>query len=334
MPFVKPETRIHSNRLTTDHLIDQYPIYSSPDHRLTDRPITLQPFSTLCSLLLTRGPMSPEIHSAQIDHIPAIWIEPAESQATRRLVIFLSGLTGTKENNISYLTALAQAGFVALSFDTWEHGVRTALTPQQVGARTFGDFRHYMWVNIGQTALETLRVIDWAIATLGVSDQVCMGGISMGGDISVAAAGIDPRIRRVAAVVATPDWLRPGMVTLFSPDHALMPVGSPDAYSRWFYEQLNPITHLAHYAHAPEIRFINGEKDDHVPPEAAFRFKAALAELYPQAAANVTIDLLPGLDHIGVGGASDQWWPDLCAWLATPANSSPSSRKGSPATLA
>ena len=55
-----------------------------------------------------------------------------------------------------------------------------------------------------------------------------------------------------------------------------------------------PITQLSHYARGPEIRFVNGEKDDNVPPEAAFRFKSALAELYPQAAQNVTIDLLPG----------------------------------------
>lgn len=262
--------------------------------------------------------MTDALNSTWIDHIPAVWLEPRSPQPSRRLVIFLTGLSGSKESVTPYLTDLAKAGFFALSFDAWEHGERTSLPSKQVGARTFGNFRRYMWVNIGQTALDTLRVIDWAIANLGVEARVCMGGLSMGGDISIAAAGIDPRIRRVGAVVATPDWLRPGMMDLMDKARGLLPTGTPDAYARKFYELFNPITHLSHYAHAPEIHFVNGEKDDHVPPEAALRFKSALAELYPQAGENVSIDLLPGLDHFGVGNASAQWWPGLVEWLARP----------------
>jgi dienelactone hydrolase len=253
-----------------------------------------------------------------IDHIPAIWFEPQTPQFSRRLAIFQTGLSGNREIALPYLRDLADAGFVALNFDNWDHGERINLTREQIVTRTFGNFRHYMWVNIGQTAAETLRVIDWAIANLGGEPHVCMAGLSMGGDISVTAAGIEPRIRRVAAVGATPDWLRPGMMDLLRPDHPVLPQGTPDAYSRLFYELFNPITHLAHYAHAPEIRFENGEKDDHVPPEAAFRFKSALTELYPEAGDNVSIDLLPGLDHRGVFNASTEWWPDLLAWLARP----------------
>ena len=262
--------------------------------------------------------MPADPQSAWIDHIPALWIEPPQPQSPPRLAIFLNGLSGTKENLLPYLTDLAQAGFVALSFDAWEHGERTRMTQGETAMRTFGNFRRYMWVNIGQTALDTLRVIDWAIANLHVEPCIVMGGLSMGGDISITAAGIDPRIRRVGAVVATPDWLRPGMMDLTRPDHPLLPPGTPDAYSRRFYELFNPITHLAHYAHAPEIRFINGEQDDHVPPEASFRFKNALTELYPQAGENVTIELIPGVDHGGVGQVKDRWWSRLVEWLARP----------------
>ncbi len=246
-----------------------------------------------------------------IDHIPAIYLEPQIPPPIRRLVIFLDGLSGRKENLLPYLTDLAEAGFIALSFDAFEHGERTTMTQGQIIERTFGNFRRYMWPIIGQTALDTLRVIDWAIANLGVEPQVSMGGISMGGDISITAAGIDPRIRRVGALVSTPDWLRPGMTDLRKEGHPPLPPGAPDAYARHFYEQYNPITHLAHYAHAPRIHLINAENDDHVPPEAAFRFKSALAELYPQAAEAVTIHLLPGRDHATAGGAKDQWWPAL-----------------------
>jgi hypothetical protein len=36
----------------------------------------------------------------------------------------------------------------------------------------------------------------------------------MGGDISIATVGVDERIKRIAAFVTTPDWLRPGMRSL------------------------------------------------------------------------------------------------------------------------
>ena len=253
-----------------------------------------------------------------IDHIPAIFIKPPSPQPIRRLAIFLAGLSGNKENNIPFLADLARAGFYALSFDNWEHGERTTLNSEQIITRTFSNFRRHIWVTIGQSALDALRVIDWAISNLQVEPRVCMGGVSMGGDIAITAAGIDPRVRRVAAVGATPDWLRPGMLDLRCPEPTILPQGTPDAYARFFYEKFNPITHLAQYAHAPEIHFINGETDTHVPPEAAFRFKAGLTELYPQAAEAVTVRMIPGQDHIGVCRSSEQWWPELAAWLARP----------------
>jgi len=257
------------------------------------------------------------MQSTWIDHIPAIWFEPETPSTARKLVIFLTGLSGTKESVAPQLQDLARAGCVALRFDPWEHGERTRLTGGEIIERTFGNFRRHMWVTIGQTALDALRVIDWAIHTLGVDGgDVRMGGLSMGGDISVAAAGLDRRITRVGAVVATPDWKRPGMIDLRSPEKTPLPTGAPDAYALAFYERFNPITHLEQYAHAPAIRFVNGAADDHVPPEASLRFKAALSELYPAAGENVTVDLLPGLDHIGVGQHADLWWPGLAGWLA------------------
>jgi hypothetical protein len=54
-----------------------------------------------------------------------------------------------------------------------------------------GNFPHTVWPILGQSALDTLRVIDWAIAELDSSLPCYMGGESLGGDIAVAAAGID-----------------------------------------------------------------------------------------------------------------------------------------------
>lgn len=260
--------------------------------------------------------MAQQARTAWIEQIPVIWYEPVPAPAQRRLAIFLNGLSGTKEDLAPYLQDLAAAGLVALSFDAWEHGERSNLTGEELIARAFGDFRRHMWVTIGQTALDTLRVLDWAVANLDVSPEVCMGGLSMGGDIAVAAAGLDQRIQKVGAVVATPDWTRPGMVDLRSAEKNPLPPGEPDAYARWFYERINPITHLEHYAHAPQIRFVCGAKDDHVPPEAAFRFKDALLDVHPRAGGNIIIELIPGQDHGGMFGVREQWWPGLLEWLA------------------
>ena len=262
---------------------------------------------------MTSASGSPSGSSAWVDHIPVLWFEPPAPRAVRRLVLFLPNLSGTKEGMIPFLQDLAAAGFVALSLDPWQHGERGTESQAEILSRVFGNFRRHMWPILGQTTLDTMRVIDWAVAALDVQPDVYIGGLSMGGDIAVAAAGIDHRIQRVAAVVATPDWLRPGMHDLFD-RHRLLPPGEPDAYAKYFYEHLNPMTHLAAYAHGPAIYFVCGERDTHVPPDGALRFQAALREAHPSAADNVQVKLVPGMDHLAVRDSA-LWWPDCLGWL-------------------
>ena len=114
---------------------------------------------------------------------------------------------------------------------------------------------------------EVPRVIDWANAQLEVQPQVAIGGVSMGGDIAVAAAGIDRRIDLVATALATPDWLRPG---------SQESQGSAEAIGDAFYRRLDPITHLERYADRPRFLFVCGDDDRQVPPESAAVFLKAL----------------------------------------------------------
>lgn len=252
--------------------------------------------------------------STWVDHIPVLWFEPPARPAVRLLVLFLPHLSGSKESMTPFLQDLAAAGFVALSFDPWQHGERGTESQDELLVRVFGNFRRHMWPILGQTTLDTMRVIDWALANLDIHPAISVGGLSMGGDIAVAAAGIDHRIQRVVAVVATPDWLRPGMHDLFEPDR-LLPPGEPDAYARYFYDHLNPMTHLAAYAHGPALRFICGERDVHVPADGALRFQAALREAHPSSAAEVLVELVPGMDHLAVRDPA-LWWPRCLAALA------------------
>jgi uncharacterized protein len=265
---------------------------------------------------MSSAPQSPSSSHAWVDHIPVIWFEPQTPRPTRQLMIYLPPFSGTKELMIPYLQDLAAAGFVALSLDPWQHGERGTESQTQIRTRVFGNFRCHMWPILGQTTLELLRIIDWAVATLDVESHLFVGGLSMGGDIAVAAAGLDPRIERVAATIATPDWLRPGMHDLPN-SGTLLPPGEPDAYAHYFYDHLNPLTHLAAFAHGPAISFIYGKQDSHVPPDGALRFQAALREAYPVAGDHVQVSLIPGLGHLDFMNPKP-WWPGSLAWLARP----------------
>ncbi len=249
---------------------------------------------------------------SKVGHIPVLWFAPVTRRPNTKLVIWLNGLSGTKEQMQPYLEELAAAGFVALSFDAWQHGERSTETQTDLLARVFGNFRREMWPILGQTTLDTLRVIDWAVTALDVDSDIAMGGVSMGGDIAVAAAGIDRRIRRVAAIMSTPDWLRPGMQDLFHPG-ALLPPGEPDAYARYFYDHLNPLTHLDAYAHGPAITFECGADDTHVPPDGALRFQAALRAHTPAAAERIRVNLVPGAGHRD--GGKPIFWQHCLAWF-------------------
>ncbi len=158
-----------------------------------------------------------------------------------------------------------------------------------------------MWPIIGQTTLDCLRVIDH----LG-GGPVVAGGTSMGGDVAVTLAGLDRRVTRVAAIVATPDWTRPGMRDIRDPSRVL-PQGDADASAQWFFDRLDPLTHVENYAHGPAILFECGADDLHVPPDGAQRFAAALGE-------DVRVNVRVGLGHID--GASSAELIDSCiGWL-------------------
>jgi dienelactone hydrolase len=149
--------------------------------------------------------------------------------------------------------------------------------------------RRYFWEILRDHAREFSVVIDWAIEALGVDPlAVAVGGNSAGGDAAVAAAGMDSRIVAVATIVSTPDWLRPG---------SMEPPGMPDLRSQACFDEACPMTNLAHYRlHRPAISFHCGADDTQVPPEAALRFRQALAADYGEASAE------PGPAALAPGG--------------------------------
>lgn len=241
-------------------------------------------------------------NKATVAGIPLLWVEPEQS-AAKKLVIWLPGFSGTKEAMEPYLADLAAAGFVALSFDPVQHGERRIEPQEQLRARVRANIRRYFWPILAQTAEETSIVIDWALAHLGVAETVGMGGISMGGDIAVAATAVDRRIRVVAAAIATPDWLRPG---------SFEPPGEPDDVAQACYDRRNPLTHLADYRHCPAITFQCGADDQQVPPTGALQFIAALqSTIYATQPDRLEAVLHPGVAH----AFPAQSWANCVRWF-------------------
>jgi dienelactone hydrolase len=248
-----------------------------------------------------------------VDHIPLMWITPKERQQSTKLAIWLPGGTGTKEDTRPYLQQLASAGFLTISFDPWQHGERGAgETPEKMFAIAMGDFPNTIWPILGQSSLDVLKVIDWAFTEYAITPPVCIGGLSLGGDIAVAAAGIDSRIGVVSSINATPDWLRPGM-------HAqgqLVQFGKVGAYAQFFYENINPLTNLNGYAHCPAITFECGAEDDHVPSDGALRFQTALQQTYLEQPDRLRVTLHPNIGH----HSTPAMWHNSLEWFLTHSN--------------
>lgn len=224
---------------------------------------------------------------AKVEDIPILVVAPKETKG-KTLVIWLTGFSGSKESVEPHLKFFAKQGFVALSFDPYQHGERRIEPNEQLSKRVRGNIRKYFWPILAKTAEETPKVIDWAIKTLKVKKNVGMGGISMGGDISVAAASVDKRIKAVSACVATPDWMRPG---------SFEPPGEPDAVAQADYDRRNPLTHLELYKHRPYIAFQSGADDKQVPPDGGTRFVEALKPIYGRNHNRLVVNLQPNTPH-------------------------------------
>lgn len=225
-----------------------------------------------------------------VDGIPICWREPLTRPSA--ILIHVPAFGQAKEGAIPVLEFAAAKGFVAVSLDPYQHGARGAEDREALTRRVFANFRREMWTIIGETAFDVPRVGEWARGRFSVL-PVHLTGLSMGGDTVVAAAPLVEGVVSVNAIIATPDWTRPGMRNLKT--GALVPPGTPDPKARFFFDALEPLHHTGRYAGLP-VHFINGAADTHVPPEAARRFGDAVNGSNPHGP--ISIIEKPGKGHL------------------------------------
>lgn len=253
------------------------------------------------------------IDAGSVDGIPVAWASPRGAPVG--IVLWLSHLGGSTQQTQPMLEKLAERGLVAVSFDPPRHGLRgDGPAPSELVGEVLGSFRRRMWPLLGQTTLESLRVLDWAENRFGRQGPFVAGGVSMGGDVAVALAGIDRRIARVSALIATPDWTRPGMCTI-GPEPELIDQGKADRYAQWFFDAFNPITHLDAFSRDVAIRFECGAADQHVPAEAAVRFRDALVERDPGNAGRILVEIHDGVSHLDAA-RDERFYAAALDWLA------------------
>ncbi|MGZ4442858.1 MAG: alpha/beta hydrolase family protein [Nocardioidaceae bacterium] len=212
------------------------------------------------------------------------------------------------------LQLLAERGLVAVTFDLPGHGSRADRDPTDQMAWVLSSFRRRMWPLLGQATLESLRVLDWMREKFSVNGALAAGGVSMGGDIAVALAGVHPQLQMVSAIAATPDWTRPGMRRI-GPEPQVIDQGRADSYAQWFYDRLDPLSHWQRFRRDLRVQFLCGTDDRHVPPEAAYRFMEVVNGDDHDSDPIVTVCDEAGTDHVGMVG-SDAVYDQAADWLA------------------
>lgn len=243
----------------------------------------------------------PNLQTAQLGDIPLIWVEPAGVER-RPLAIWLHAFSWTKEDVVPQLAELAARGFLALSWDMPRHGERRDESPDEMKQRVRGNLRRHFWPILAAATEEVSAVIDWATGNFDVQPDVGIGGVSMGGDIAVAAAGNDHRIGRVAAALATPDWLRPGSAE---------PQGEAGEAQQALYRRFDPLTNAEQYRHRPAMLFICGDEDRQVPPEGGEAFVERLGDPYADDRSRLVV-----VREAGVAHRFTPWmWRQALAWL-------------------
>ena len=189
-----------------------------------------------------------------------------------------------------------------LSFDAWQHGARRIESEEELRTRVLSNIRRWFWPILYRTARDAVAVLDWSEHRLDLRGTAGIGGVSMGGDIAVAVAGMDKRIAAVSAIIATPDWLRPG---------SCEPPGMPDARAWSAYRDGNPLSNLDRYVHCPAMAFECGDDDRQVPPDGAEHFCIALAKTYRDCPERLRVTRHAGVAH----RFADVMWSATMDWF-------------------
>jgi len=213
-----------------------------------------------------------EMVKTNLDDIPLCYVRPDKIEGIALWIPYLGGTCGSCADT---LRNLGERGFLAISLDPWGHGDRAWGRKPSVRTDALKRFRLIMWQILGLTVLDCSRIIDWAREELDGTGPVVAGGLSMGGDIALALAGMDRRVSRVAGVASSPDWYREGMADVMDPGK-IIAQGEPSVFSQWLCDMLNPASNLESFHRDLSVRLEYGKRDTHILSSWGHEFKGKL----------------------------------------------------------
>lgn len=219
------------------------------------------------------------------------WTRPDRPRAPA--ILFFPGLSANKEVQDGEAQSLAAHGIAAVVVDPPHHGARrSGLLDEMSGAQ--GDDAHRILLRIVREAIgEVPALVDELLARR--HPAVAIGGISMGAFIALGAAIAEPRLAAVVSILGSPDW---------TPKSGHVPDDLREAVAG------DPQRRMDRFAPRP-VLLLNAGRDQHVSPEPARRFQAALREQahYAGRPQDVVHHEYPESDHF----VREEDWRDLWA---------------------
>jgi dienelactone hydrolase len=233
---------------------------------------------------------------ATVAGVPAhLWhAEPVAAASRCGTVLLYHGFGGRKERMAAYASALAEAGFLAVSLDAVGHGERRRPDFDLVfdpgrWDRDFDATESDFLEVIDDTVAEVSAVIDDLIARGWASENgVGICGRSLGGNVCYGAVPADSRVRAVTPVVGSPEWTLPRP---HSPHH------HPD--------RIFPAAVLTQAA----------EHDEHCPPEPIREFHARLAPYYASEPGRIEYVEYAGVGHFLTPALNEETCRRAVAWF-------------------
>lgn len=212
-------------------------------------------------------------------------------------VLFLHGLSASKEVQQKEASSLARAGFLAVTVDAPHHGARR--TPLLDALRdATGSAAHALFLRILREAIAEVPLLIDDLLRRG-HGPVGVAGISMGAYIALGATAADPRIAAVVSILGSPDW---------TPCH-----GDVDPAARpWLAEA--PVHHPERFP-PRALLLANAGRDVNVPPEGARRFAEALRPRYTAWPDRLHYEEYPESDHFMREGDWDDLWDKTLSWF-------------------
>jgi pimeloyl-ACP methyl ester carboxylesterase len=232
----------------------------------------------------------------------------AVEQGPMPAIIFLHGFTGSKEHHLPLRLALADLGYLVVSFDARDHGDRLSLP--ELWNRCRECFLDTFLGILMDTVDETVRVFGHLRASSGVDPQrIGLVGGSMGAMIGLMSIPRLPGLRAAVTMAGTTDLLRWQEETM-GHEHYQFQKGEAGAATRSRLESYEAIPRAAAF-YPVRLLMVHGGSDRIVPPRGQRQLYRRLRPFYAGEPSRLKCSVYPGLEH----DTSPALLEEVYAWL-------------------